>query len=129
MSEFEDILEDVGSFGPFQVTVFILVSMFETPAAWAMVLPIFTVATPAWNCHINDTVATSNGNHDNGSQSGSNGSLLVDNESKCELLLAGRCDRVEHVEHFTSVITEVSYLNAYSSQTSAIQSFNFDSSI
>lgn len=50
MSEYEKILKQIGSFGPFQRRVFILVSMFETPAAWAMLLPILLHATPDWTC-------------------------------------------------------------------------------
>ena len=51
MRTFESILkEDVGEFGPFQVRLFILVSWFETPAAWSIFLPIFTLLPATWTC-------------------------------------------------------------------------------
>lgn len=50
MLEFENVLRQLGSFGPYQRRVFILVSMFETPVAWAMLLPIFLNVVPEWKC-------------------------------------------------------------------------------
>ena len=50
MTDFEDILDDVGTFGPFQVRLFVLVSLFETPAAWAIFLPVFIQKMPEWSC-------------------------------------------------------------------------------
>ncbi|XP_061172657.1 organic cation transporter-like protein [Saccostrea echinata] len=59
MSEFESILRQLGSFGAYQKRVFILVSMFETPAAWAMLLPIFLNIAPEWKCpEFSDSNAT-----------------------------------------------------------------------
>lgn len=50
MSEFENVLKQLRSFGPYQRRVFVLVSMFETPAAWAMLLPIFLNVVPKQQC-------------------------------------------------------------------------------
>lgn len=50
MSEYEDILCKLGSFGPYQRRAFLLVSMFETPLAWAMLTPILLNAKPNWYC-------------------------------------------------------------------------------
>ena len=50
MSEYENILRKLGSFGPFQRRAFILVSMFETPLAWAMLTPILLNRMPDWYC-------------------------------------------------------------------------------
>lgn len=50
MLEFENVLRQLGSFGPYQRRVFVLVSMFETPVAWAMLLPIFLNVVPEWKC-------------------------------------------------------------------------------
>jgi hypothetical protein len=64
MSEYEKVLQHLGSlgpmksFGPYQVRVFIIVSMFETPAAWAMLLPVLINAVPDWTCDNNDTSNT-----------------------------------------------------------------------
>ncbi|XP_052794709.1 organic cation transporter protein-like [Mya arenaria] len=51
MSEYEDILRKIGSFGPYQRRAFILVSMFETPLAWAMLTPILLNFKPNWYCY------------------------------------------------------------------------------
>ncbi|XP_055893424.1 organic cation transporter protein-like [Biomphalaria glabrata] len=50
MSEYEDILQKIRPFGPHQVRTFVLVSLFETPLAWAMLGPIFTAKTPLFSC-------------------------------------------------------------------------------
>ena len=50
MSEYEQILRQLGSFGPYQRRAFILVSMFETPLAWAMLTPILLNYRPDWHC-------------------------------------------------------------------------------
>lgn len=48
MSDFDGVLDSLGGFGSYQRQVFLLVSAFETPAAWAMLLPVFIGATPKW---------------------------------------------------------------------------------
>ncbi|KAL3866340.1 hypothetical protein ACJMK2_043646 [Sinanodonta woodiana] len=50
MSEYEDILRQIGSFGPYQRRAFIFVNMFETPLAWAMLAPILLNAKVDWFC-------------------------------------------------------------------------------
>lgn len=52
MGDFDEMIDSIGAFGPYQRQVFILVSVFETPAAWAMLLPIFSGASPNWWCEI-----------------------------------------------------------------------------
>ena len=51
MSEYENILRQIGSFGPYQRRAFILVSMFETPVAWAMLAPMLLNIKPDWFCY------------------------------------------------------------------------------
>lgn len=51
MSEYEQILRQLGSFGPYQRRAFILVSMFETPLAWAMLTPMLLNIKPDWFCY------------------------------------------------------------------------------
>lgn len=51
MSEYEKILREIGSFGPYQRRAFLLVSMFETPLAWAMLTPILLNFKPDWDCY------------------------------------------------------------------------------
>ena len=50
MSEYEKILRELGSFGPYQRRAFLLVSMFETPLAWAMLTPILLNYKPDFFC-------------------------------------------------------------------------------
>ena len=50
MRDFDDILDEVGGFGPFQIVVFVLVSLFETPTAWAMFLQVFVAYDHPWTC-------------------------------------------------------------------------------
>lgn len=52
MAQFDEILDDLGSFGHFQLRLFLAVSLFETPAAWAMFLPVFVAAKPTWRCPV-----------------------------------------------------------------------------
>ena len=48
MSDFDSVLDSLGGFGSYQRQVFLLVSAFETPAAWVMLLPVFIGAAPKW---------------------------------------------------------------------------------
>lgn len=57
MSEYENVLEQIRPFGPYQIRIFVLVSLFETPLAWAMLAPIFTASNPGVFC---DTSQESN---------------------------------------------------------------------
>lgn len=59
MSEYEHILRQLGSFGPYQRRAFILVSMFETPLAWAMLAPILLNIKPDWLCYDWETLQNS----------------------------------------------------------------------
>ena len=52
MNDFDALLHSLGAFGPYQRQIFILVSAFETPAAWAMLLPVFVGMKPDWSCHM-----------------------------------------------------------------------------
>lgn len=97
--EFEDILHGVGSFGPFQVMVFIVVSLFETPAAWAMFLPVFIHRQVRWVCK-NDTY------HDKFNDTETNKTWSDGmNRSNCN-----RCPESErqYLDDFTSIVSEVS---------------------
>ncbi|ELT93477.1 hypothetical protein CAPTEDRAFT_222903 [Capitella teleta] len=98
MTNFEELLTEVNEFGPFQVSIFVLVSLFEVPAAWAMVLPLFTASSPKWHCTLNTTHLNdlSDLNH-----TAANSSL-----ANCQLRRLGICDEVVYDEKFTSIITE-----------------------
>ena len=102
MSEYEDILNEIRPFGPYQRRVFILVSMFETPLAWAMLLPIFTSASPS---------ATTG--HSSMNISGSvtkEAAMLNDiNDSVC-LQSGAVYPHVVFNDSFTSIVSEVSFI-------------------
>ena len=96
MSEYEKVLKQLGSLGPlkyfgkYQVRVFIIVSMFETPAAWAMLLPILINAKPDWIC----TDSNTSGSTQNTTSQG----CTVDNKA---------CSGIKYTGEFTSIISEV----------------------
>lgn len=52
MNDFDRVIESLGGFGPYQRQVFILCNLMDTPAAWAMLLPIFIGAAPDWWCQL-----------------------------------------------------------------------------
>ncbi len=96
MSEFEAVLEQLGAFGPYQVRVFLLVSAFETPAAWAMLLPVFAHAKPSWICpalEVNNT-------------QGPDPSNVTVRYDQC-MPSGDICQGANFTSGFTSIITEV----------------------
>ncbi|XP_050402198.1 organic cation transporter protein isoform X1 [Patella vulgata] len=95
MSDFESIIEKLRPFGPYQIRVFMLVSLFETPLAWAMLLPIFTSARPSWTCDgPNFTNISSN--------------LTISNQKNINSCTPSQdvCSGVNFSNEFTSIITE-----------------------
>jgi len=54
MGDFDEVLKYVGLFGPYQIQLFVLVNLFDFAAVWAMLLPVFSGATPDWWCEITD---------------------------------------------------------------------------
>ncbi|XP_067666322.1 organic cation transporter protein-like [Haliotis asinina] len=104
MSEYEAVLTDLRPFGPFQVQVFILVSAFETPLAWAMLLPIFTSAKPPWTC---GSVSVDTGQLVNSSllKALNSSNMSVVQEAEC--LPSGElCQGMMFSEEFTSILSE-----------------------
>ena len=47
----EEVIEQMGAFGPFQSMVLIILNLAETPCAWAILLMAFAGAKPEWTCH------------------------------------------------------------------------------
>lgn len=46
----DDVLANVGEFGPRQRFIYFFVSMAWLPSAWSTLLPVFTAGTPPWSC-------------------------------------------------------------------------------
>lgn len=109
MSEYEAVLKELGSFGPFQRRVFILVSMFETPAAWAMLLPILLSAAPDYTCLV--PMNGSSKNYDDESiTAGFNASTMnLNNSTLVNTCLKNNnvCPGIKFIGDFTSIISEV----------------------
>lgn len=109
MAEFEHIFDEVGAFGPYQVRIFILVSFFETPAAWAMLLPVFTSANPKWTCGSDDDLMlnTSTLLYSNHSKSNNQTLLSTAHNATCtaDNII---CDDALFEDDFTSIASEVS---------------------
>ncbi|GFS26250.1 solute carrier family 22 member 15-like [Elysia marginata] len=91
MGEYENILHQIRSFGPFQVRLFVLVSLFETPLAWAMLVPIFTAANPGFFC-------SDNSDSDFFTNSTKDDDVCYRNKTICSEILAQT--------EFTSIVTE-----------------------
>ena len=53
--EFEDVVERLGSFGPYQCLVFFLISLADIFGAFAMLVPVFSGATPDWSCNSSES--------------------------------------------------------------------------
>ncbi|KAJ8304097.1 hypothetical protein KUTeg_017680, partial [Tegillarca granosa] len=108
MSEYEAVLKKLGSFGPFQRRVFILVSMFETPAAWAMLLPILLSASPDYTC--SGPINVTNGNYDEGVTASLNVSstLNLNNSTLLNTCFKNNhvCPGIKFIGGFTSIISE-----------------------
>ena len=48
--EFDDILDQVGAFGHWQRVIFVLISAMDIMGALAIIIPVYTGATPKWKC-------------------------------------------------------------------------------
>ncbi|CAL1525927.1 unnamed protein product [Lymnaea stagnalis] len=85
MSEYENVLQKIRPFGPYQIRTFILVSLFETPLAWAMLVPIFSAANPGYFCSSPVANKTSD-------------SSLICNKNACQT--------IQFNQDFTSIVSE-----------------------
>ncbi len=101
MPQFEDVLEKIGKFGPFQIRVYILVSMFEAPLNWGTMLPIFVSAMPDFRCPV-----LPGDDNEAGSMFGNMTSYRNQSEGAC--VEGGRvCPGIEYTSQFTSIVSEV----------------------
>ena len=101
---FDELLSQIGSFGPFQIRVFILVSAFEAPAAWMLLQHVFAAARPSWVCP----------SADRGGNSTSAGgawtmSMPAENSTGCTPY-GSVCPGRVYTSDYTSIVTEVSSL-------------------
>ncbi|XP_046357158.2 organic cation transporter protein-like [Haliotis rufescens] len=104
MSEYEAVLTGLRPFGPYQIRVFILVSAFETPLAWAMLLPIFTSAKPPWTC---GSVSMDTGYSVNSTSLRASNSSNVSAVEAAACLPSGQlCPGMRFSDEFTSILSE-----------------------
>ncbi|XP_064613249.1 organic cation transporter protein-like [Liolophura sinensis] len=63
--ELENIIEQLGSFGKYQVIIFVLINLAESPTAWAMVFMAVAGAVPDWWCvsDVSNNTVTYNKNY------------------------------------------------------------------
>ena len=101
MSEYEAVIDEIGSFGPAQIQVFILVSLFEAPVAWGLLVhPVFASRKVPWSC------AYDNGTGGlGGFDSPSNATSWL--EGNCTLLEMSQCGSVIFSTEYSSVVSEV----------------------
>ena len=101
MSEYEAVINEIGSFGPAQRQVFILVSLFEAPAVWGLLVhPVFASRKMPWSCEY------SNGTNLDTSQSNITDWMA----GNCTLFEASQCENLTYTGDYTSVVSEVSIL-------------------
>ncbi|KAJ8304940.1 hypothetical protein KUTeg_018523 [Tegillarca granosa] len=112
MSEYEEILSDLHQFGSFQRRVFILVSLFDLPSAWSMILPVFIGGNPGWKCPVA-------GNYTDDKNISSKGLNFTINTCSADDSI---CEGLSFNKDLTSILTEV--MSVYNRlQSSAIMSF------
>ena len=98
--DFEDIVDSLGSFGHWQRVIFVLISLADVFGAFAMMLPVFTGATPRWRCAEYKTVA--DGSFRNGSDFGDYTWKSCDLEGN-NLTCVSR----QYHDDFTSIVSQV----------------------
>ncbi|CAG5134983.1 unnamed protein product [Candidula unifasciata] len=98
MSEYEAVLEQIKAFGPFQVRTFILVSLFEAPLAWAMLVPMFTADKPRFFC------TTPQANNQSSELTDLNNTYMQEPEV-CSAN-SSTCLGIEFDSEFTSIVSE-----------------------
>ena len=105
---FDDLLDDVRQFGPFQWRVFIIASIFEAPAAMGLLFFVFGGANPGWHCEgLTNTTLSSLTNSTPLILPISPGETLSDsNHTKVDQCLQ-ECPVRVYNDDFTSVVTEV----------------------
>ncbi|KAL5004057.1 hypothetical protein ScPMuIL_017513 [Solemya velum] len=107
MSEYEKILREIGAFGPYQVRVFILVSMFETPLAWAMLLPMLLNGAPDWSCGVDVSNITDVWTNNTVNVTRSH---WVNQTSDTCSSDGGVCENITFSKEYTSIVTEFSLI-------------------
>ena len=99
--KFEEIFETLGSFRHWQRVIFCLISAIDIHGAFAILLPVFTGATPRWRCVLFEETGNS-GSFKNGSD--------VENDTwgACQSKSGNSsCISVEFFDDFTSIVSEV----------------------
>ena len=98
--DFEDIVDSLGSFGHWQRVIFVLISLADIFGAFAMLLPVFTGATPGWRC---DTYQEQGGGGILNSSE-----LTNDSWNTCSLS-DGKytCTEREYVDDITTIVSQV----------------------
>ncbi|KAJ8304585.1 hypothetical protein KUTeg_018168 [Tegillarca granosa] len=97
MSEYEEILLDLHQFGSFQRRVFLLVSLFDLPSAWSMILPVYIGGNPGWTCPVAENYT------DDKNISSKSLNFNIDTCSADDSI----CEGLSFNKDFTSILTEV----------------------
>ncbi|ELU17167.1 hypothetical protein CAPTEDRAFT_222145 [Capitella teleta] len=98
--EFEDLIDSLGSFGHWQRVIFVLISAADVFGAFAMMLPVFTGATPNWSCR-----QFRHGNiYMNGSEVNNDTSEICEYKTTTDTNF--HCSEFAFDGDFTSVVTE-----------------------
>ena len=107
-TDFDDVIEEVGPFGPFQWRIWIIGSMFELPCAICLYFFVFGAANPGWQCVASENTTMTNWTLTS-SHVDNRTPLYVQNDTDVIASCADDCTRVYNPE-LTSIVTEVSYI-------------------
>ena len=50
MASYDNIIDEIGGFGWWQLTILLVISIPDIFCAFALILPVFTGATPEFDC-------------------------------------------------------------------------------
>ena len=97
--DFDDIIEQLGSFGYWQRVIFVIISLADLFGAFSMLVMVFTGATPKWTCNT----------FESDSRTISVESLPNTTDlMQCKLNDSFVCTNFTFHDDFTSIVSEVS---------------------
>ena len=104
--EFEDIIEDLGSFGHWQRVIFFLICIMDIFGAFAMLSPVFTGATPRWRCanYSSPIGGVITGNVSDADKNFTDDVPALD---QCTNPDGAKCELFVYEDDFTSIVSEV----------------------
>ena len=89
VNNFEEVLEEVGSFGRYQYLIIVLTGLADLVMGSHTVGAVFTAGVPDFSC-VNDDVTTASAVYWNGTSNVTTRTLVVDASDQCEYVYKNR---------------------------------------